>query len=62
MPSPKKGPSLFSFVSPEKGNLMVLSYFESLKRFNKEKSTMNFFVKLVSRAQKSIKRYLGELS
>jgi hypothetical protein len=49
------------FTSPRKEKSMVFSYLESLKRLVKEDSTMEFFIKLVPRIQKSIKRYLGEL-
>jgi hypothetical protein len=42
------------FTSPRKENSMVFSCFESLKIFDKEKSTVEFF-KLVSMVRKSIK-------
>jgi hypothetical protein len=43
------GPSLCRFTSARKENPMVFSYLESLKIFNKEYSTMDFFVNLVLR-------------
>jgi hypothetical protein len=49
------------FMSLGKGNSMVFSYLESLKIFDKEDSTMDFFVNLVPRVRKCIKRYLQEL-